>query len=139
MTRHGKSTAISPAPIAGTSSSGNPESIITGTTQGTGDLQANEDFAGETVHQIEAMVESFRTGKTKKSQAVFKIGQILATDPRGNDELKSDSIDRYASTLDGIEAQAAQSDKHGANFTNPILGKRKDEPNRGSQRHDEFR
>jgi hypothetical protein len=101
-----------------------PDSVTTGTTQQTGETQINENtFAGETVRQIETVVESFRTGKAKKSQSIFKIGQILAAESKGDDQLKSDSLERYTITLDGIEAHAAQSDKHGTEYTNTVLGK----------------
>jgi hypothetical protein len=83
-------------------------------------------------------VETFRTGKVKKPQAIFKIGQILAGDPGGDERLKSESLDRYASTLDGIEAQAAQSDQHGIHLTSPLLGKRKDGSGDGSRRHEQL-
>ena len=83
------------------------------------------------------MVESFRTGKIKKLQAIFKIGQILATDERGDEQLKSDSFDRYASTLNSVEALANQSNQHGDQFSNPILRKRKDNAGGGSQQHEE--
>jgi hypothetical protein len=137
MTRHGKAAANPSTPIA-SSSSVDPISAVTGSTQGTGESQVVEDsFARETVEQIEALVESFRTGNTKKSQTIFKIGQVLAAEPKGDDNLKSESLEQYASTLDGIEAQSARSDKHGAVFANPVLGKRKDELDRRSQRHDD--
>jgi hypothetical protein len=133
MTRHGKAVASSSTPIE-SSSSGNPDSVTTGTTQQTGETQINEDtFAGETVRQIETVVESFRTGKAKKSQSIFKIGQILAAESKGDDQLKADSLERYTITLDGIEAHAAQSDKHGTEYTNTVLGKRKDEVSLGNR------
>ena len=110
MTQHGKAIAIS-TPIASTSS-GVADSDTVGLIQ-----QTVEDvleiptitFAGEIVHQIKAIVESFRVGKIKKSQAIFQIGQILAAEPTGDDKLKSNSLDRYAATLDGIEALTAES------------------------------
>jgi hypothetical protein len=81
-------------------------------------------------------VESFRIGKFKKSQAIYKISQILAAEPAGDEQLKSDSLDRYVSTLDGIEALAVQLNEHGMRLANPILGKRKNGSNGGSQRHE---
>ena len=62
-------------------------------------------------------------GKIKKPQAIFKIGQVLATDQREDKQLKSDSLDQYASTLDSIEALADQLNKHGEQLFNPILRK----------------
>ena len=76
-------------------------------------------------------------GKIKKPQAIFKISQVLATDQRGDEQLKFDSLDQYASTLDIIKALSNQSNKHGEQFSNPILGKRKDDASGGSQRHEE--
>ena len=121
------------------SASWNSDSITAGSTQCSGEdkLFIEIDFAGEIVKQIETVVESFRTGKVKKPQAIYKIGQILATDERGDEQLKSDSLDQYASTLDSIEALANQSNKHGDQLSNPILGKRKDNASGGSQRHEE--
>ena len=104
---------------------------------GEDELFIEVNFAGEIVKQIESLVESFRTGKIKKPQTIFKIGQILAADERGDEQLKSDSLDQYASTLDSIEALANQSNQHGDQFSNPILRKRKDDAGRGSQRHEE--
>jgi hypothetical protein len=110
----------------------------TGTSQHTETEQSEPStFAGETVRQIEGIIDSFRTGKIKKSQAIFQIGQILASEPTGNEELKAESLDRYVTTLDGIEALAAQSVKHGLQVTDPLLGKRKEQPDSGDRRHAE--
>ena len=146
MTRHGKAPAIS-TPTKGSSSwipeensaSWNSDSITAGSTQHSGEDEPfiEINFAGEIVKQIETMVESFRTGKVKKPQAIYKISQILATDERGDEQLKSDSLDQYASTLDSIEALANQLNKHGDQISNPILGKRKDDASGGSQWHEE--
>jgi hypothetical protein len=85
------------------------------------------------VRQIEAVVESFRTKTIKKSQAIFEIGQILATDSGEDDQVKLDSLERYAATLDGIEALSSQSDSHGARMSATMLGKRKEGHDRGGQ------
>src|SRR5271168_1349492 len=139
MTRHGKapSTSIpvdnssSRDPIGSTaatsSSSQDPSSITIDTTQQSTDEQPSEStFAGETVRQIEALVESFRTKQIKKSDTIYRIGQVLADEPTGSRQLKSDSLERYAATLEGIETIAAQSDQHGARVTSSALGKRKE-------------
>src|ERR1700678_526949 len=92
MSRHGKG-------VAPTSSMGErlsnriPDSITPGTTQHTEENQeVGNSFAREAVGQIETLVESFRTGKTKKSQTIFKIGQILATESTEDEQLKSDAL-----------------------------------------------
>jgi hypothetical protein len=98
-----------PAPVGFT------DSLTTGPTQRSIEEPTEEGlFAGETVRHIETIVESFRTNKIKKSQAIYKIGRALASEPTGDDELKSDSLERYAATLNGIEALASQSVKHGS-------------------------
>ena len=74
-------------------------------------------FAGETVKQIEPVVKLFRTDKIKKSLAIYRIGQILAAGPTGNEGLKSDTLEQYAVTLDWIESLATSVDKHGARVT----------------------
>ena len=79
----------------------------------------------------------FRVGKIKKSQAIFQIGQILAAEPTGDDELKSNSLDRYAATLDGIEALAAELSRHGNQITDKHHGKQKSGSNRRSHGHEE--
>ena len=135
MTRHGKAPATSSAGEGSSTGITDLSSISAGTTQRSAESQnAESTFAGEAVKQIETLVESFRTGKVKKSQAIIKIGQILATEP-GDEQLKSDSLDRYVSTLDGIEALATQANEHGIRITNPtILGKRKDDSDTRNQR-----
>ena len=136
MTRHGKTLATS-TPVD-SSSSRDFSSITADTTQRSGEEQPNETiFAGETVQQIETLVESFRTGKTKKSQTIIKISQILANEPTGNEQLKSDALERYVSTLDGIEALATQSDRHGTHVTSSMLGKRRDGSDGRDQRLEE--
>ena len=142
MTHHGKAVSFS-TPIEGSSSKtpieGPSERVSdssTGSTQQSGEDQINDSeitFATETVHEIETVVESFWTGKMKKSQAIFKIGQLLAAEPDGNEQLKTDSLERYSFTLDGIEALSAKLDKHGTQFTNPVLGKRIHEPSEGNR------
>jgi hypothetical protein len=137
MTRQGKNVSTSTPNES--SSNRIQDSITTATSQPSGDEQSQEDsFAGEAVQQIETVVESFRTGKIKKPQAIYKIGQILAAEPKGDDLLKSNSLDQYASTLDGIEALAAQANKCGSLLADPLLGKRKDGPSEGSRGHEEF-
>jgi hypothetical protein len=87
MTRHatGKAPASASTPVD-SSSSRDISSITAETTQHSGDEQTSEPvFAGEAVRQIEALVETFRTGKAKKSQTIFKIGQILASEPSGSE------------------------------------------------------
>lgn len=104
MTRHGKGNQSSVG--EGLSRVGVSDSATPATTQQSGESQAEgvTTFAGQTVEQIEALVESFRTGKLKKSQTVFKISQILAAEPTGDEQLKADSLEQYASILDRIEA-----------------------------------
>jgi hypothetical protein len=129
MTRHatGKAPASASTPVD-SSSSRDFSSITAETTQRSGDEQTSEPvFAGEAVRQIEALVETFRTGKAKKSQTIFKIGQILASEPSGSEQLKADSLEQFVSTLDGIEAIAAQSARHGSHVTRgSTIGKRKE-------------
>ena len=136
MTRHGKAPASISTPASAESSSSRDFSSLTAdTTQHSGDAQTNEPtFAGEAVRQIEALVETFRTGKAKKSQTIIKIGQILAAEPTGSDQLKADSLEQFVSTLDGIEAIAAESVRHGSRVTrDSTLGKRKDGSEEGNQ------
>jgi len=136
MTRHGK--GVAPTPSMGERSSNRiPDSITPGTTQQTEENQeVGNSFAREAVGQIETLVESFRTGKTKKSQTIFKIGQILAAESTEDEQLKSDALDQYTSTLDRIETISAQSNERGMRVTSPVLGKRKDDLGKGSQRHE---
>jgi hypothetical protein len=136
MTRHGKAPATT-TPVE-SSSSRDFSSITVDTAQRSTDEQSGEiTFAGEVVRQIEALVESFRTGKTKKSQTIYKIGQVLDNEPGGNEQLKSDSLDGYLATLDGIEALAAQSNRHGTHVSGSALGKRKVDSGEGSRRSEE--
>jgi hypothetical protein len=102
------------------------------------DQTSESPFAGEIVRQIEATVETFRTGKVRKSQAIYKIGQLLASGPNGDEDIKSDSLDRYSVTLDGIEALAARANEHGQRVSCTVLGKRKEESGRGGGRHEEI-
>jgi hypothetical protein len=135
MTRHGASDNTSSHGEG--SSSRITDSITTGTTQRSGDSQDIETvFAGEIVRQIEALVESFRTGKAKKSHTFYKISQILAEESSGDEQLKSDALDRYSTTLDGIEAQIAKLNEHGLRLTSPVLGKQKEDLGKGSQRYE---
>ena len=78
MTRHGKAADTSKGPGEGPSNTRVTDSITTGMPQQSGESQDDEGntFAGQAVEHIEALVESFRTGKIKKSQTIFKIGQI---------------------------------------------------------------
>ena len=136
MTRHGKGNAASSLG-EGSSRTGASDSITPATTQQSGELQTegNVTFAGQAVEQIQAFVESFRTGKIRKSQAIFKIGQVLAAES-GDEQLKSDALEQYSSTLDGIEALSAKSHEHGERLVNPLLGKRKNIPGDGGERHE---
>jgi hypothetical protein len=106
MTRHGKAPATSnpvdssssrdPAESTPFASSSSPDlsSVTVDTSQQSRDEQAGEStFAGEAVRQIEALVESFRTGKIKKSESIHRIGRILADQPTGSEQLKSDSLE----------------------------------------------
>ena len=137
MTRHGKEPVTSIG--EGSSSSRDPESVTVGTTQQSGESQEEEiTFARQTVEQIEALVESFRTGKSSKPQAIFKIGQILAGEQIGDERSKLDSLERYASTLDSIETHLARSVKHGERFIDPVLGKRKEVTADADKRHESF-
>jgi hypothetical protein len=115
------------------------DSVSTGETQQSGEPTETENsFAGQAVGQIEALVESFRTGKVSKLQTIFKIAQIIAGEPSGDEQLKSDSLERYAITLDGIEALSAKADEHGQWFSDPILGKRKDDSGGRDKGHEQF-
>ena len=68
MTRHGKGSATQSAG-EGSSSTARPDSVTIGTTQQSGESQEEENtFAGETVERIETLIESFRTGKSAKSE-----------------------------------------------------------------------
>ena len=136
MTRHGKGNASSSLG-EGSSRTGASDSNTLATTQQSGELQTegNVTFAGQAVEQIQAFIESFRTGKIKKSQAIFKIGQVLATES-GDEQLKSDALEQYSSTLDGIEALTAKSHEHGNRFVDPLLGKRKNGSGGGGERHE---
>ena len=136
MTRHGpREPAV---PVAEASSSRASDSITAATTQQSGGDQDSEvPFAGEVVKWIETLVESFRTGGIKKSQAIFKIGQVLAEDSRGDDQLKADSLDRYSATLDRIEALANESNERGLRFTIPSPDKGKKRSGEGDQRLEE--
>jgi hypothetical protein len=137
MTRHGKAPATSSMGEE-SSNTGVSDYVVTESTQQSGESRdVDGSFAGQAVEQIEALVESFRTKGIPKSQAIFKIGQIIAGQPGGDEKLKSDSLERYASTLDGIEALSAKSVEHGQRFTNPVLGKRKDDDEGGREGHAE--
>ena len=96
MTKHGKAPATQ-STGEGSSSSRIEDSVTVGTT----------------VRQIEALVESFRTGKNTKPQTIFKIGQILAAERIGDEQSRFDSLKRYASTLDSVEALSVELAKHG--------------------------
>jgi hypothetical protein len=137
MTRHGKAPATSAAAESSSSTEPTGSSATVDASQQSGEVSTSEStFAGEAVRQIEAVVESYRIGKAKKSESIYRIGQVLANQP-GDEQLKSDSLERYASTLDGIEAIAAQSDRHGLHVTASALGKRKDTVGDGDRRSEE--
>ena len=161
MTRHGKATAPSipinnessadrDTPIAGTASTipdpdyaiigptliESGESVITGTTQPSNESQSEGNvFAGAAVGHIETIIDSFRTGRANKSEAMYRIGQILTAEPSGTERQKVETYDRYTDTLDGIEALAAQSARHGLQITSPLLGKRKEGSDQGGRGH----
>ena len=121
MTRHGKA----PAQFTRERSSSPriADSVTVGTTQQLGESQGEETtFARETVRQIEALIESFRTGKDTKTQTIFKIGQILAAEQIGDEQSKFDSLERYASTLNSIETLSTESAENGQRFIDPVLG-----------------
>ena len=102
MTRHESTQPLSSSGEG--SSIRTPDTVTFGTTEHSGGSQSIEDsFANEAVQKIEVLVESLRTGGIKKMQAIYKISQILAAEPKGNDELKSESLAWYASILDGIK------------------------------------
>ena len=132
---------VTPASTANESTSnGVGGTITTGTTQRTDDNQAVENvFAGEAVRKIESFIEAYRTGMVKKSQAVVQISQVLAAESGGSEQLKLDALERYSSTLDGIETRAAESNKHGARLGVASLSHRKgkDESDKRGQRHEE--
>jgi len=137
MTRHEAKNKVATPSSGEGSSSRVSDSVTVGTTQPSGGNQDTETpFAGEVVKRIESLVESFRTKKTKKSQTIFEIGQILAAEPGGDEQVKRDSLDRYTCTLDGIEALAARSVEYGMQFINPVLGKRKEGDEEGGGRHE---
>ena len=134
MTRHGKAPVSISTPVDGPSNRlRDITSITADTSQRSGDEASETTFAGETVQQIEATIESFRTGNARKSQIIFKISQILAAETTGDEQLKADSLERYISTLEGIEAIAAQSDQHGMQVSASLLGKRKEGSRDGDQ------
>ena len=135
MTRHGKANASSVG--EGSSCTGASDSATLATTQQSGESQAegNTAFAGQAVEQIQALVESFRTGKIKKSQAIFKIGQILSAES-GDEQFKSDALEQYASTLDGIEALSAKSHEHGDQIVDPSHRKGRNVPGDGGEQHE---
>jgi hypothetical protein len=109
-----------------------------GTTQQTNIGQDNEPtFAEEAVKQIEPIIESFRTGKVKKSQATYQIGQVLAAEPTGNEQLKSDALEQYANTLDRIESIITSVNQHGTRVTTGIE-RRNEESNKRSRGHAEL-
>ena len=138
MTRHGKAPAAE-STGEGSSSTRGPDSDTVGTTRQSGESQEEENtFAGETVRQIETLVESFRTGKSTKSQTIVKIGQVLAKEQIGDEQSKLDSLERYASTLDSIETHSAQTAKHGERLVDPVLGKRKEVTTDGDKRYESF-
>jgi hypothetical protein len=135
-TKHGNTDPSSSTGEGSSSRLSDPVTLET--TQHSGEIPDTEViFAGEVVRQIEAVVESFRTGGIKKTQAIVKISGILDADPTGNEQLKSESLDRYVSTLNGIEALAAQSNERGLRYTNTALGKRKEGSSGGGERHEE--
>ena len=119
-------------------SSGVESSGTVGTTRGTNDSQTDESiFAGEAVRRIETFVEAYRTGKVKKSQAIVQISKVLEAESGGSEQLKLDALERYTSTLDGIDARAAESNKHGEQITRASHGKGKDELNKRGRGHEE--
>ena len=138
MTRHASGKANASSSLGeGSSRTGASDSTTLATTQQSGELQTegNATFAGQAVEQIQAIVESFRTGKIRKSQAIFKIGQVLAAES-GDEQLKSDALEQYSSTLEGIEVLSVKSHEHGNRFVDPLLGKRKSVPGDGGERHE---
>ena len=132
MTRHGFTDPISSTSEGSSIRNSDISDITAATTQQSGGDTENS-FATEAVQQIETVVESFRTNGIEKPQAIFRIGQILAADPRGDEKQKSESLARYASTLDGIETLASKSNERGLRLSNTALGKRKEVPDDGSQ------
>ena len=92
-------------------------------------------FAGEAVKRIEPIIELFRAEKIRKSQAIFRIGQVLAMEPTGNEELKSSALEQYTGTLDRIESLAATVNKHGARVigTGPMHERRVSESGKRSR------
>ena len=124
-------------PIEGTSS-GAASTIATGATQQPDENQTVENlFAGEVVQKIQTIIESYRTSKVRKSQAVVQIAQLLAAESSGSEHLKIDALERYSSTLDAIEARAAETNKHGARVTDSALRKGKEDSPKRSRRHEE--
>ena len=104
-------------------SGGSSETV--GTTQyGPESQESNHVFAGEAVKRIEPIVESFRTEKIKKSQAIYRIGEILAAEPTGNEQLKSEALEQYAAVLDRIESLVASANGHGARVAGPMHERR---------------
>ena len=72
-------------PIEGTSS-GAASTIATGATQQPDENQTVENlFAGEVVQKIQTIIESYRTSKVRKSQAVVQIAQLLAAESSGSE------------------------------------------------------
>ena len=56
-------------------------------------------FAREAVRQIEPIIELFRTDKIKKSQVIYRIGQVLAAEPTGNEQMHSSSTQELSTEL----------------------------------------
>ena len=132
---------VAPVSTPNESSSSRNESAITiGTTRGTDDNQIDKTvFAGEAVWRIESIVEVYRTGKVKKSQAVVQISQVLAAESDRNEQLKLEALERYSTTLDGIEAHSTELNRHGTRIASLSYGKGKDSDEAGKQsrRHEE--
>src|ERR1700679_445926 len=78
------------------------EAVTIGTSQPLEDSSNGESaFRDVPVRRINAVVESFRTGAIRKSQATYQIGQILSDDDvEENEPLKFEVLDQYAATLD---------------------------------------
>ena len=108
--------------VSGRTSNSENTTDVTGTTQHAIVSQGSNEptFAGEAVRRIEPIIEPFRGGRLKKSQAIYQISRILAGEPAGSEQLKTDALEQYASTLDRIESLADSANEHGTRVAGPM-------------------
>jgi hypothetical protein len=128
-----ENSATTPAPVASTSGTTETASVGSNQRSETGTVEELA-FRGETVRQIETIIEAFRAGRAKKAQSIVQIDQILTAESGGNMQLKSGALEQYSSTLDRIEFLATKSNQHGDRLTGVAAGKRKENDERGGGR-----